>query len=143
MEPRFWTYGWIHLLGPSAPNVVSRPQVPRSINFLRFHKFIGFISWLLRKWGLVCENWNQGSGLMAGYVSWAQANCRKLVFRSQTTNVRALESKNFYVKLHKILHQISFYFQILGHFWQSYECLFPENCKKPFKNLLFGAISDM
>ena len=26
--------------------------------------------------------------------------------------------------------------QILGHFWQSYECLFPENCKKTF----FGAL---
>ena len=41
-------------------------------------------------------------------------NCPKLVFRLKTPNVRALESKN--VKLHKILHQISSYFQILGHF---------------------------
>ena len=131
------TYEWIHLLGPSAPNVVSRSQVPRSIDFLRFHKFIGFISWFLRKWGLVCENWGQGSGLMAGYVFWAQANCPKLVFRPQTPNVRALESENFCVKLHKILHQISFYFQILGHFSQSYECLFPENCKKNLSKIFF------
>ena len=49
----------------------------------------------------------------------------------------------FHVKLHKILHQKSFYFQGLGHFWQSYECLLPENCKKAIKNILFGAISDM
>ena len=56
----------------SDPNVVSRPQTPSSRNFLRFHNFIGFISWLLRKWGLVCENWNQGSGLMAEYVFMAQ-----------------------------------------------------------------------
>ena len=28
-----------------------------------------------------------------------------------------------------------------GHFRQSFECLFPENCKKLFRNLLFGAIS--
>ena len=50
----------------------SRPQTSRSINFLRFHNFIGFISWFLRKLGLVCENWSQGSGLMAGHVFWAQ-----------------------------------------------------------------------
>ena len=38
----------------------------------------------------------------------------------------------FHVKFHKILHQISPYFQILGHFWQSNEYLFPEISKKPF-----------
>ena len=72
LEPGFWTYGWIHLLGPSHPNVVPSPQAPRSINFLRFHNFNRFFSWFLRKWGLVCENWSQGSGLAAGYVLWAQ-----------------------------------------------------------------------
>ena len=30
------------------------------------------------------------------------------------------------------MHQISPYFQVLGHFWQSYECLSAENCKKAF-----------
>ena len=47
-------------------------QVPRSRKFLRFYNFIGFSSWFLRKWGPVCENWGQGSALMAGYVFWAQ-----------------------------------------------------------------------
>ena len=47
----------------------------------------------------------------------------------------------FNVKLPKILHQISADFQILGYFWQNYECLFPGN-QKVFKNLLLGAISD-
>ena len=60
LEPGFWTYGWIRLLGPSYPNVVPRPQAPKSINFN------GFFSWFLRKWGLVCENWSQGSALVAG-----------------------------------------------------------------------------
>ena len=69
-------------------------------------------------------------------------NCSKLVFRSQTPNVWVLGSV-IYFKLHKILHQISSYFTILVHFWQSYECLFPENCKELFKNSLFCAISDM
>ena len=36
---------------PKQPNVVSRPQAPRSRIFSRFHDFLGFISWLLRKWG--------------------------------------------------------------------------------------------
>ena len=30
--------------GPNGPNVVSRPQTPRSKFFLRFHNSIGFIS---------------------------------------------------------------------------------------------------
>ena len=56
LQLRFWTYDLIRLLGPSGPNVVSRSQTPRSKIFLRFHNFIGFISWFLRKWGPVCEN---------------------------------------------------------------------------------------
>ena len=86
LEPGFWTYGWIHLLGPSGPNVLSRSQAPSSRNFLKFHDFIGFISSFLRKWGLACENSSQGSGLMAGYFFWvqvAQINVRFLGSRSQ------------------------------------------------------------
>ena len=48
----------------SGPNVVSRPQTLRSRNFLRFHDFMGFISWLLRKRGYACENCSYGFGLM-------------------------------------------------------------------------------
>ena len=39
----FWTYGLIHLLGPSGPDVISRPQTPRSQFFLRFRTFVRFI----------------------------------------------------------------------------------------------------
>ena len=53
----FWNYGLICLLGRSGPTVVSRPQTPRSRNFLIFHDFFGFILWLLGKWGPVCTNW--------------------------------------------------------------------------------------
>ena len=69
----FWTYGLIRLLGPSGPNVVSRLQTLRSRYFLRFHNFIGFISWFLRKWWPVCENCSYSSGRMASYVFWVQA----------------------------------------------------------------------
>ena len=72
MELGFWTYGCIRFLDPRGSNVVSRLQTPRSRHFSQFYDFIGFIWWFLRKWGPVCENWNQGSGLMAGYVFWAQ-----------------------------------------------------------------------
>ena len=72
LRPGFWTYCWIRLLGPSDPNVSSRPQTSRSRNFLRFCNFIGFISRFLRKWGPVCKNLSQGSGLIAGYVFLAQ-----------------------------------------------------------------------
>ena len=68
----FWTYDWIRLIDPSAPNIVSRPQTPWSKIFLRFHNCIGFISWFFRKWRPVCEKWSYGSGLMAWYVFLAQ-----------------------------------------------------------------------
>ena len=75
-------------------------------------------------------------------------NFPKLVFMSQTPNVKGLGSLFFFFfffhdKLNRILYQISPYFQILGYFWQSCECLFAENCKKVSKNLLYGAISDV
>ena len=96
LEPGFWTYGWIRLLGPSHPNVVPRPQAPKSINVLRFHNFNGFFSWFWRKWGLVCENWSQGSGLADGYVFWAQVGMSshffKLIFKtSQYHQMKAAE----------------------------------------------------
>ena len=78
------------------------------------------------------------NGLISPLQRTLGPNCPKLVFRPQTLNVRALWAGvwNFYhVKLYNTVHKISPCLQILGHFWQSYECLFPEKCKKPFKNL--------
>ena len=46
------------LLGPSGQNLVSRPQTPSSKYFLQLCNFIGFISWLLKRWGAVCEYWS-------------------------------------------------------------------------------------
>ena len=40
---RFRSYGLIHLLVAIGPNVVSRPQTPKSMNFLRYNDFSGFI----------------------------------------------------------------------------------------------------
>ena len=57
LELGIWTYGLTRLFGPIGPIVVSRPQTPRSRKFLWFHDLIRFISWFLRKWGHVCENW--------------------------------------------------------------------------------------
>ena len=68
----FWTYGLIGLLGTNGPYVVSGSQTPRSINFLRFHDLIGFISWFLRKCWSVSENCSYGSGHKVWYVFWAQ-----------------------------------------------------------------------
>ena len=59
----------LQLLIPIGTNIVSWPQVSRSGHFLRFYDFIGFISWFLKKWRPVRENWSQGSGLMTGYVA--------------------------------------------------------------------------
>ena len=40
LESGFWTYGWMRLLGPSGPNVVSRLQVLRSRHFFKFHDLL-------------------------------------------------------------------------------------------------------
>ena len=67
----FWSYGLICLLGPSGPNVVSRPQTPKSNFFLRHYDFNGFILWFWKKWGPVHENWSYGSEFItAWYVFW-------------------------------------------------------------------------
>ena len=72
----FWTYGLIHFLGPIGPNVVSRPQKPKS-NFFEISWFYWIISWFLGKWGPACGKWSYGSGLMAKYVFWAKwPKCR-------------------------------------------------------------------
>ena len=65
LEPQFPTYGWICLPGPSGPNLVSRPQAPRSRYFFRFYDFIGFTPWFLKKWGPVCKKCGPDSWLMA------------------------------------------------------------------------------
>ena len=81
----FWSYDLIHLLEPSGPNVVSRPQTPKLSNFLRYHDFSGFILWLWKKWGPVCENWSYGSWLKAWCIFcqrlWNCPNWPKLVLR--------------------------------------------------------------
>ena len=61
LETGFWTYGWIHLLGPSDPNVVSTPQVAMSRHFMilldSFHDswknevlFVKIGAWVLNLW---------------------------------------------------------------------------------------------
>ena len=39
LEPGFWTYGRICLLGPSGPNIVSRPQTPKANFFFEVSWF--------------------------------------------------------------------------------------------------------
>ena len=72
------------------------------------------------------------NGLISPLSKALSLNSPKLVFQPQTPNVSFGVWKKFYVKLHKILHQISSYFQIFGHFWRSYESLIPKNPSKVF-----------
>ena len=50
LELGFWTYCLICILGSSGPNVVSRPETPRSRICLAFHKFFAINLWFLTKW---------------------------------------------------------------------------------------------
>ena len=138
LEPGFWTCSWICLLGPSGPNVVFRPQAQGPLFFfeiswfywihLIIHEKMRSCFWKL-KLGFL------SNGLISPLEKALSPNCPKLVFRPQTSNVRALRS-GIFVMSSSIKFCIRSCLQILGHFWQSYKCLFPENCKKPFKNLL-------
>ena len=148
LELEFQTYGLIRLLGSSCTKLIFSPQIPRSWSFPKFHNFVGFILWLWRKWGgPTCENWSQGSRLMAWYVLWIQVALNYFLrSKSQISQLWHLKILSCLHKsssyLHKALHETSSCFQILSHFWQGYECLFQENWKKTIKNLLFGAIPD-
>ena len=103
LEPGFWIYGWIRLLGPSRSNVVPRPLAPGSINFLRLHNFTGFFSWFLRKWGLACENWSQGSGLRYGSTCLLGPSSPNVVSR-----LRAARSISF-LMFHNFIGFISWF----------------------------------
>ena len=61
------------------------------------------------------------NGLISPLSNVLGPNCPKLGFKFGIWIF-------FHVKIHKVLHQISSYFQILGYFWESYERLYPENC---------------
>ena len=145
LELGFWTYGWIRLLGPSGPNVVSRPRTTRSGRFFETSSFYCIYLMIVEKMRSCL--WKLGLGfstnsLISPLPKVLGPNCPELGFRSQTKRQSFGIWIFFHVKFHKILHQISSYFQILGFFWQSYERLFPEHCKKASKNFHFGAISD-
>ena len=96
-----WSYGsngWIHLLGPSCPSVVSRPRrAARSVSFLTFQNFIGFILCFLKKWGLACQYWSQGFGLMHVWIHLLGPSCQSLVSKplAPTRSISFLTFQNF------------------------------------------------
>ena len=59
----FRSYGLIRFSGPSNPNKISRPQIPKWQNFLRFHDFIQSNLWFWTKWSPVLK-------LMVGFRSY-------------------------------------------------------------------------
>ena len=109
-----WSYGsngWIHLLGPSCPCVVSRPRAARSVSFLTFQNFIGFILCFLKKWGLACQYWSQGFGLMHGWIHLLGPSCPSLVSKplapSNKVNKFSNISKFYWIHL-TILEKVWF-----------------------------------
>ena len=126
---------WYVFLDPSGPNVLSNSQTQDQ------RIFWDFIILLDSSYSGENEFQFVKIGARVPYfclICLLSPNCPKLVFRPETQNVTALGSIFFFhVKLPKILHGTSPYFQILGHFWQSYECLFPENCRKTFQKSSF------
>ena len=85
LEPGFWTYGWIPLLGSSGLNVVSRPQVPRSRHFLKFHDFIRFK--ILKKMRSCLSKLEPGFWTY-GWICLLGPSGPNVVFRSQAPRSR-------------------------------------------------------
>ena len=103
LELEFLNYCLLNVLGLSCPKLVFYSQTPRSIIFFSFHDFTRFISWFLRKWGLVCGNWSQGSGRMAGYVFWAQVD--KCSFQIPGPKVNKLFKVSKFYWIHLMIHE--------------------------------------
>ena len=130
----FRSYGMVRLLG-------TRPQSQRI--FWDFMILMDSFYDSGKNEVLFVKNWSYGSGLTAWYIHVLTKafgpNCSKLIWRphpdpkSHSSEIQ----KFFHAKLHKILHETGTYFQILHHFWQSYECFFPENGKKAHQNSSF------
>ena len=77
------------------------------------------------------------------FLSLIDPNCPKLVFKPQTPNFKVLKSKTFHVKVHKILHKTSPYFQNLVDFWRRHEGFSPRKLLKSIKKALFGSVPGM
>ena len=99
MQLGFWNYALIRLFGPTSPNVVSRHQIQRSRNALRFHNFIGFIFWFWKKWGPAYEIWSYISELMAWHVlvRLLGPSCPNVVSKSHAPRSRNLLRSNDFI----------------------------------------------
>lgn len=88
--------------------------------------------------------WKMELGFRLYSLSLLGPNCLYVDFSPQTPYFTILGSKNvFHVKLHKMLHKVSPYFQNLDNFWLGNKDLIPEKAKKPIRNTLFGTILGM
>ena len=87
---------------------------------------------------MILEKW------LGKFFPKGRPNCPKLIFRPQNPNVRALGSEKFFmsssIKL-CIKQALFFKFWVISDKVMSVSS--KKNVKKPFKNLLVGAISDM
>ena len=82
-------------------------------------------------------------GFQTGLIHLLASSCPKLVFRPQTPNVTALVSKSFFLSNSiKFCMKQALIFKFCVIFDKVMSVLFPENYKKPIKNLLFGAIPE-
>ena len=131
-------YNTKSVLDPSGPKLIYRPQTPS----LRYFSDLIILMDLTNDSGqnkVSCENWSQGSGLMAFSFGF---KLPRTSFQNLDLGLQFLNQTFFCFRLHKILHKASSYFQNLDYFRQSYECLLPENCKKKTPKIS-GAILDM
>ena len=109
----FWTYGLIRLLGPSGQNLVSWSQAPWSIFFdISWFYWIHLMMREKRKscffFKLELNFWT--NGFISLLLKDFELNCPNLCLGPRP------QMSLFNVNFHKMLHQISLYFQNL-HFY--------------------------
>ena len=93
LKPRFWTYGWIRLV-----DLFLRPR-RQCQNFLEILWFYWIHFMILKKMRFCLWKLELGlstNGLISPLSKPLGENCPKLVFRSQTTNVKDLGSEIFF-----------------------------------------------
>ena len=139
MELGFRTYVFVSLLGQIDSKQIIRPKASKWRHIITFDKFIGFISKLWLKWGLICEKQNSGSGLMAFLRLFCNfdPNCSKLVFRHQKLGLPVLGSSFFFFKFYKILHENEFLFSKFGWFLAKLWGFHLRKLQKSIKKRLF------
>ena len=124
-------YNTKSVLDPSGPKLIYRPQTPS----LRYFSDLIILMDLTNDSGqnkVSCENWSQGSGLMAFSFGF---KLPRTSFQNPDLGLQFLNQTFFCFRLYKILHKASSYFQNLDFLGKVMNVYCQKIAKKTTKNV--------